>query len=141
MMTGIVARVLIALIVGCASIGAWSLLSRLVLARARRASGDGRGAPEGFILGRPALLVFGSPHCAPCVHAQKPAAHRLERELEGAIQVIDIDVTEKPSIAERYGVVSLPTVFVFDAAGAPRRVNHGLVSFDELRRQISPFLA
>lgn len=141
MFTGIAARVLLVLIAGTASLGAWKLLGRAVLARARRASEDGRGVPDGFALGRPALLVFGSPHCAPCVHAQKPAAHRLERELDGAIQVIDVDVTERPGIAERYGVVSLPTVFILDAKGAPRRVNHGLVSAEELRKQISPFLA
>lgn len=141
MLTGMVARTILALIVGVASFAAWKLLGRAVLARARRASDGGSGAPEGFVLGRPGLLVFGSPHCAPCVHAQKPAAHRLERELDGAIQVIEIDVTEEPGIAERYGVVSLPTVFVVDASGAPRRVNHGLVSAEELRRQISPFLA
>jgi thiol-disulfide isomerase/thioredoxin len=141
MLMGIAARALMALIAGAVFFGAWRLLGRAVLARARRASEEGRGAPEGFVLGRPGLLVFGSPHCAPCVHAQKPAAHRLERDLKGAIQVIDIDVTERPGMAERYGVVSLPTVFVFDAAGAPRRVNHGLVSAEELRRQISPFLA
>ncbi len=141
MLTEMAARAILAMVVGVASFAAWKLLGRFVLARARRASDGSRGVPEGFVLGRPALLVFGSPHCAPCVHAQKPAAHRLERELEGAIQVIEIDVTEKPGMAERYGVVSLPTVFIFDAAGAPRRVNHGLVSAEELRRQISPFLA
>jgi thiol-disulfide isomerase/thioredoxin len=141
MLTGVVVRAILALILGAASFAAWKLLGRAVLARARRASDGSRGAPEGFVLGRPGLLVFGSPHCAPCVHAQKPAAHRLEREFDGAIQVIEVDVTERPGVAERYGIVSLPTVFVFDAAGAPRRVNHGLVSTEELRRQISPFLA
>ena len=96
--------------------------------------------PEGFEAGKPALLVFGSPHCAPCVHAQRPAVSRLGQDLGDAIQTIEIDVTKSPEIAELYGVVSLPTVFVFDASGAPRRVNHGFVSTEEMRRQIEPFL-
>jgi thioredoxin 1 len=140
MLVGMAARAGLAILLMAFCFGAWKLTGMAVLARARRASETGAGILEGFIRGRPGLLVFGSPHCAPCVHAQKPAAHRLEKDFEGAIQLIEIDITQKPGLAERYGVVSLPTVFIFDSAGAPRRVNHGLVSYDELRRQISPFL-
>jgi len=140
MLAGIVARTGLALLLAALCIGVWKLVGLAVMTRARRALGEGGGVPEGFVRGRPGLLVFGSPNCAPCVHAQKPAANRLEKDFEGAIQVIEIDVTQRPGIADLYGVVSLPTVFVFDSAGSPRRVNHGLVSYDELRRQISPFL-
>jgi thiol-disulfide isomerase/thioredoxin len=140
MLAGIAIRAGLAILLAAAGFGAWKLLGLAALVRARRAGEEIAGAPAGFVRGRPGLLVFGSPRCAPCVHAQRPAVRRLEKELEGAIQLIEVDVTEDPLAAQRYGVVSLPTVFVFDSRGKPRRVNHGLVPLDELRRQISPFL-
>jgi len=134
-MQAILARSLWAAAIALAALGVWKLMGSILLARARRITGI-----VDFVRGKPAILVFGSPHCAPCVHSQKPAARKLELELGGAIQLIEVDVTEKPALAERYGVLSLPTVFIFDRTGAARRVNHGVVSKDELRRQIDPYL-
>jgi thioredoxin 1 len=141
MAAGIALRTLIAILIVGASYGAWKLLGLAVLLRARRPGAGDSLLPEGFVSGKPGFLIFGSPHCAPCVHAQKPAAKKIASELGAAIQLIEVDVTEEPSLAERYGVVSLPTVFLFDETGKPRRVNHGFVSVDELRRQITPYLA
>ena len=141
MAASIAARAIIAIVVAGVCYGAWKLLGLAVLLRAGRAGNRGAESLKGFVSGKPGFLIFGSPHCAPCVHAQKPAAKKLESELGAAIQLIEVDVTEEPSLAERYGVVSLPTVFLFDASGKPRRVNHGCVSADELRRQIAPYLA
>ena len=141
MVAGIAVRAALTLLFALACLGAWKLLGRSVLARARRAPVGAGSLPDGFVPGRPGILVFGSPHCAPCVYAQRPAARRLEKELGGAIQLIEVDVDEEPGIAARYGVLSLPSVFVYDAEGRPRRINHGLVSFEELGRQIAPYLA
>jgi thioredoxin-like negative regulator of GroEL len=141
MLENIALRAVLSLFLALCGFGAWRLIGLLVLHQARRAAVGMAAALDGFVRGKPGLLVFGSPRCAPCVHAQRPAARRLEAELLGAIQLLEVDVTERPELAERFGVVSLPTVFIVDAEGEPRRVNHGLVSTDELRRQISPFLA
>jgi thioredoxin 1 len=141
MLSSIAARTALAIVVAAAGLGAWKLLGFAVLRRAGRAGSGGPESLKGFVSGKPGFLIFGSPHCAPCVHAQKPAAKKLFSELGGAIQLIEVDVTEEPSLAERYGVVSLPTVFLFDGSGKPRRVNHGFVSADEMRRQIAPYLA
>jgi thioredoxin 1 len=141
MLTSIAERSVIAILVAGACFGAWKLLGLAVLLRARRAGSGGAEILEGFVRGKPGFLIFGSPHCAPCVHAQKPAAKKVLGELGEAIQLIEVDVTQEPALAERYGVVSLPTVFLFDGSGKPRHVNHGFVSADEMRRQISPYLA
>lgn len=141
MAAGIAARALIAIFVAGACYGAWRILGFLVLMRAGRKGGGISELPPGYVSGKPGFLIFGSPQCAPCVYAQKPAAGRLMKELGEAIQLLEVDVTREPSLAERYGVVSLPTIFLFDAEGRPRHVNHGFVSADELRRQIKPFLA
>jgi thiol-disulfide isomerase/thioredoxin len=136
----IAARAAIAVVASASLLGVWKLLSLAVLWRAKRAGSSDPVGLKGFARGTPGFLIFSSPHCAPCVYAQKPAATKLYGDLGGAIQLIEIDVTEEPGLAERYGVVSLPTVFLLDAAGNPRRVNHGLVSTVELRRQIAPYL-
>jgi thiol-disulfide isomerase/thioredoxin len=141
MAASIAARALIAIIVAGACYGAWKILGLLVLSRAGRQGGGESGLPAGYVSGKPGFLIFGSPHCAPCIHAQKPAASKLVKELGEAIQLLEVDVTREPALAERYGVVSLPTVFLFDASGRPRHVNHGFVSAEELRRQIGPYLA
>jgi len=140
MLIGIVSRAVLAIVVAAACLGAWELLGLAVIARARRAGGGEAGIPEGFVRGKPGFLIFGSPRCAPFMQAQKPAANKVARELDGAIQLLEVNVTEEPALAERYGIVSLPTVFVLDAKGRPRKVNHGLVSADEMRRQIAPYL-
>jgi thioredoxin-related protein len=57
-----------------------------------------------------------------------------------AIQILDIDVSTQPELAERYGVLSLPTIFVLDRTGAPMKVNHGFVASGELQRQLAPYL-
>ncbi len=130
-------RAALALAIVALGAGTWLLAGRLSLARARRSSGK-----ESLLEpGRAGLLLFGSAHCAPCVQAQAPAARRLEAELGGRLQLREVDVDEEPELAERYGVMSLPTVYIYDAEGEPRRVFRGLVSLDELRRQVQPFLA
>ncbi len=141
MTAGITARAAIALFAAATFLLAWKLLGLTLIYRAKRAGRGEAGVPEGFVRGKPGFLIFGSPRCAPCVHAQKPAVRKLAGELGESIQLIEVDVTQEPLLAERYGVLSLPTVFLFDAAGRPRRVNHGLVTAEELRRQISPYLA
>jgi thioredoxin 1 len=141
MPASIALRAVIAIVVAGACLGVWKLLGLAVLRRAGRTGSGGPESLRGFVSGKPGFLIFGSPHCAPCVHAQKPAAKKLLGELGEAIQLIEVDVTEEPSLAERYGVVSLPTVFLLDGSGKPRHVNHGFVSADEMRRQIAPYLA
>jgi len=51
--------------------------------------------------------------------------------------VIEIDAAEQPDLAVQWGVMSVPTTFVLDAAGAPRFVNHGVTPTEKLLRQVA----
>jgi thioredoxin-like negative regulator of GroEL len=74
--------------------------------------------------------------CAPCKTQQTPALARLQTELGDALQVVQIDATEQPEAAERWGVFSAPTTFVLDARGITQAVNYGVAGADKLRQQL-----
>lgn len=138
-MSSLVWRLTLSLLIAALCIGLWRLLSLIVLGRAKGAAKAESLA--GFEPGRPGILVFGSLSCATCVHAQAPAARKAVAALGDTAQLVEVDVDESPELANRYGVVSLPTVFVLDARGEPRRVYHGFVSAAELRSQVEPLAA
>jgi hypothetical protein len=52
------------------------------------------------------------------------------------LQVVEIDAAERPELARRWGVMSVPTTFVLDARGKARYVNNGIARADKLLRQI-----
>ena len=46
----------------------------------------------------------------------------------------------RPTVADHWGVLSVPTTFIIDPQGQPRRVNHGLTSRSKLAVQLAEFL-
>ena len=86
--------------------------------------------------GVPAIVYFTTPFCQPCRWVQKPALAQLQAELGSAIQVIEVDATAKPDIADRWGVFSAPTTFILDGNRTPRHVNRGIVMLDGLKKQL-----
>jgi len=84
----------------------------------------------------PAILYFTTPECAPCKTIQRPALQRLQQELGGRLQVIEINAAEQPELAGAWGVLSVPTTFVLDPQGRPRHVNHGVTRAEKLLQQL-----
>jgi thiol-disulfide isomerase/thioredoxin len=82
------------------------------------------------------LVYFTTPTCAPCKTVQRPAIQSLSQMLGSALQVIEIDATEKPELASRWGVMSVPTTFIFDPNGQLRHINHGVTRAEKLLKQI-----
>jgi Thiol-disulfide isomerase and thioredoxins len=138
-MDGIVSRALLSLAIAAGAVGLWRILSLVVLGKAKGAAAE--SALAGFAPGKPGILVFGSPGCPTCVHAQDSAARKAALTLGSRAQLLEVNVDERPELARRYGVVSLPTVFVLDGSGEPRRVYHGFVSAAELASQVEPLAA
>lgn len=128
------ARLLLALAAAAAAVLIYRGLTRLLLARARR-GGAGAGLP-GRRSGLPAVLYFTTPDCAACKTVQRPALKRLQESLPGRLQVIEVDTTQRPDLAGRWGVLSVPTTFILDAQGRPVYANHGAARADKLLRQV-----
>ncbi len=132
----LLARVLIAVglsLLGLAVYWAWN---RFQLRRlGRKQAGQLRGL-EAFRPGVPGILYFTTPDCQVCLTTQKPALRRLETEMGSGVQIVEVDATVQPDLADYWGVLSVPTTFIIDAHGQPHHINHGLTSKDKLRRQL-----
>lgn len=60
----------------------------------------------------PVLVDFGAPWCGPCLMAD-PVIEELAKEYEGKIKVGKMNVDQGPKTAQKYGIMSVPTVIVF----------------------------
>lgn len=58
------------------------------------------------------LVDFWAQWCGPC-RMQAPILDELDDRLGAAVKICKLDVDEAPSIAQRFGVMSIPTLMVF----------------------------
>lgn len=85
---------------------------------------------------KPVIVYFTTPDCVPCKTAQRPALDKVRTLLGEKLQVIEIDASERPDLAKRWGVMSVPTTFLLDARGEARYVNNGVARAEKLMEQI-----
>ncbi len=93
---------------------------------------DATFADEVLAAGAPVVVDFWAPWCGPC-KAIEPALEELP------LDVVKIDIDANPSIASRYGVLSLPTVILF-AGGEPRATVHGARPKKHFEKVFSAYL-
>ncbi|MAS35883.1 MAG: hypothetical protein CL610_17880 [Anaerolineaceae bacterium] len=87
--------------------------------------------------GVPTIVYFTTPTCAPCRLQQTPVLEQLQTELgSDHLRLIKVDATEDPDAAERWGVFSVPTVFILNNEGQPRQVFNGVVGLEKLRQEL-----
>jgi thioredoxin-like negative regulator of GroEL len=120
-------------LLGLAAFWGWN---RLQLRRLGHAGGGGLRGLETMRAGVPGILYFTTPDCQVCITTQKPTLKRLEAEMGAGVQIIEVDATVQPELADYWGVLSVPTTFIIDSGGQPRHINHGVTSKDKLHRQI-----
>jgi len=60
----------------------------------------------------PVLVDFWAPWCAPC-RMIAPAVEQLAQEYDGKARVGKLNIDESPGVAQRYRVMSIPTLLVF----------------------------
>ena len=132
----ILLRLMAAVAVIAAGLLVYRLVGRVMLIRARSNSAVIGSSTHG----KPVLLYFTTPTCAPCKTVQRPAIQRLQEIAGSRLEVVEIDASAQPDLASQWGVWSVPTTFLIDSSGRPRHVNNGATSAEKLLRQFENIL-
>lgn len=88
---------------------------------------------------KPVLVDLWAPWCAPC-RMLAPIFEELSGEFAHLCQFAKLNVDENPSIATRYGVMSIPTLILFKG-GKPQKQWVGFHSKKELKELLQEALS
>ena len=61
---------------------------------------------------KPVIVDFWAEWCGPC-HAVAPVLDRIVEERNGEVKLVKVNIDEERALAERYGIVSIPTMVLF----------------------------
>ena len=84
---------------------------------------------------RPVLVLFSSEWCPACKQLA-PVVEKMAGEVSDRAAVVHVDVSAEAELASTYGVMSIPTVIVFNGGEAGQRIV-GYVQREELDKLLA----
>lgn len=91
---------------------------------------------EGVLQSRtPVLVDFFAVWCGPC-QMMSPVIEELSKELEGKVKIGKMNVDENPKTAEKYGIMSIPTLILFKG-GEVVKALQGFRGKEDILKEIS----
>ena len=105
-----------------------------------RSSGNTAAEPTDAAQSRPAtqtaaalpkLVDLGATKCIPC-KMMAPILEELKREYAGRLEVVFIDVWENRKAIGQYGISTIPTQILYDAAGKERFRHEGFFAKEDI---------
>lgn len=124
---------LVLLLIAVAALVVWAALAWR--------TGRFRAVPAGDLLSHPPgsralVIAFTTPDCAPCRMRQRPALEYLHRAHPRDVDIREVDATVEPGLAERFGILSVPSTVVIDRRGTVLAINHTLAPAARLASQL-----
>ena len=99
---------------------------------------SGNFQAEGWDSKRPVLGDFWADWCGPCRQIA-PVIDEIAKEYEGRMKVGKVNVDQEQDLAVRYGVMSIPTLVLFQNGQAVERLV-GAMPKDALKRKLEGLL-
>ena len=87
----------------------------------------------------PVLVEFTADWCPPCKMIA-PVLEEMASELGDQVTITKLNVDENPDIAMRYGVMSIPTLLLFDGGDIKKKIV-GAKGKGALMQELDEFLA
>lgn len=89
---------------------------------------------------QPVVVDFWAPWCGPC-RALTPTIEKLAAKYAGKVKVGKLNIDEAQDVAVKFGISSIPRVFIFNGGDKPRKTMVGLVSEAEIVKNIDAVIA
>jgi thiol-disulfide isomerase/thioredoxin len=132
----VIDRLLILIVCGLVVYLAWQVVR---VWQARRLQKLAAEQPFGTIVppGRPALVAFSLPTCVDCRARQAPTLARLSTSLGDQVTITTLSADAHMALADRLGIMTVPSTVVLDRQGAVRFLNQGFADEQRLAEQLA----
>jgi thioredoxin 1 len=87
---------------------------------------------------KPTLVDFWAPWCGPC-QMMGPVIEELAKEMEGKAKIGKLNVDENSEIAQKYGIMSIPSLKIFKGGQVVKEFT-GVQGKDTLKDELNKVL-